>query len=550
MWYVFLVLIGLIAVLFLSLLLYATVTGRQLKGIDFLFKPKEIEDAPANNDDDEFRDSPDAISHFDNSPSGIEDATFLDLGNLVPNTNFYEQIAELLEHALEVSPDQQSIRLKLIEAYYEKGNLDSFLKHSQVFREKVDDLNDADWIAILEMGRSLIPDHELFSSNVDSRDLDAPDHEKSLKYRRFGDNPEAKKAFQELTLAYEKLKSDPMFLHDLDGEIEQATGRPTPLLHASRLSKQNKGAQIYIKCEDISYKYGRILIHLIGQGYIAQRMQKKKIIFGAFNGREAVIAAQAAARFGLECEIYISAKRGRYRREHVSQVRLLGARLTETDSDIFHNDIRYEAIDPWLKDPEHNFLMLNLSAGPRPFPLISTDIQSIIGREARRQIFKATGTKPDRIFSRGGHSSDSIGFVEPFLPVTDIGITLVTYIDNITDKSEIDREAYSILYTHKQKEFVLSLLDDIEFPRVEREHQLLKATNRIDYEVVPLDQGIRTVTRLARSEGNISPMETACVLSAACEHAKKLKTDQSVLVLMSEPLKKALLTVSAGEIRI
>lgn len=467
--------------------------------------------------------------------------------------DFYEEVAELLLQVLSQTPERHDLRLKLFDVYFDSGDKLNFVKQAQEYSDLLGNRKNApesQWNKVLEMGKALVPEHALFGGEAKTVSASKTGQKKD-GFSRFGDIPEARQPLEKLAGQYKALRSSASFLTHLDLELIRTLGRPSPMQHAARLSQKIGGAQIFMKCEDLPDRFPRLRAHLAGQAFIASRLGMKKILFAADNGYEAVIAAQSAAKAGLKSVIFLSADKGKYRQSHKLQVRLLGGEFIETLPGTVSGDLRNAPLQEWIKDPENSFMMLNLAAGPAPYPTIASDLQSVIGRESLRQVKGKMKGMPRAVFARGGDTPDAIGFVEPFLADKSVEIFLVTpENESGAGADQHGEDIYHSLYTHKQKESARTILENMEMPRVVREHALLRATQRIRYETANPDDAQSAIRNLARLEGTISPYETAHVLAYACQYAKKLKSQDAVIILMAEPMFKDLLGVTIGDIEV
>lgn len=484
----------------------------------------------------------------------VQEAEYVDSDTETIGGDFYAEVAELLIQVIEDSPDRQDLRLKLIDVYFDSGQKDKFISEAENYRSHMGKSYDSNWAKVLEMGKRLAPGHELFGGTSQEAPVEPeePQSGGDKEIRRFGDVPEATAALHELADSYQKLRTSSQYYAQLDLTLTRTAARPSRLVHAQRLSDYIGGARIYIKREDVSTgQFPRLRTQLMGQAWIARQLGKEKLLFAANSGDEAVIAAQAAAKNGMECTIYVAAKVGKYREPHKYQVQIMGSEFIETQSGTKSHDIRDAALTSWLEDPDRSFMMLNLAAGPHPYPTISADLQSVIGRESIRQIKGKTSKLPRAILARAGNRADAIGFVEPYLASRETDIVLVSPSDSgIPKSSDISSSEgiYGLLYSNKQEQSADYILEHIEFPSVKRELSMLAATGRLQHQQVDIGEAKHWIKQSARTEGLIFPMETAHVLAFACNFAKTCSQDESLIVMLAEQLDKDLMGVSALQI--
>src|SRR5262245_34481849 len=223
-------------------------------------------------------------------------------------------------------------------------------------------------------------------------------------------------ALSELESAYAAIRRDPAFRRELKDLLSRYVGRPTPLTHARRLSEDLGGAQIYLKREDLCHTGAHKINNTIGQILIAVKMGKRRIIAETGAGQHGVAAATASAHFGLPCEVFMGAEDVRRQALNVFRMKLLGAsvRVVESGSRTL-KDAMNEALRDWISNVESTFYMIGSAAGPHPYPMLVRDLQSVIGREARRQALQTTGRLPDVLVACVGGGSNAIGLFYPFL---------------------------------------------------------------------------------------------------------------------------------------
>ncbi|TPW18371.1 MAG: trpBH, partial [Halothiobacillaceae bacterium] len=228
---------------------------------------------------------------------------------------------------------------------------------------------------------------------------------------------------EELRLAYEKFRSDPEFLRELDYDLTHFVGRPSPLYHAERWSRELGGAQIYLKREDLNHTGAHKVNNTVGQALLAKRMGKQRVIAETGAGQHGVATATVAARFGMECVVYMGAEDIKRQAINVYRMKLLGATVVPVESGSKTlKDALNEAMRDWVTNVDSTFYIIGTVAGPHPYPAMVRDFQTIIGREARAQVLEQAGRLPDVIIACVGGGSNAIGLFHPFLEDKSVAI--------------------------------------------------------------------------------------------------------------------------------
>jgi len=221
---------------------------------------------------------------------------------------------------------------------------------------------------------------------------------------------------EELRLAYEKVKVDKEFQAQFDKDLADYVGRPSPLYHAERWSRELGGAQIYLKREDLNHTGAHKINNTIGQGLLAKYMGKTRIIAETGAGQHGVASATVAARFGMECIVYMGAEDVKRQSPNVYRMKLLGAKVVPvTSGSKTLKDALNEAMRDWVTNIDNTFYIIGTVAGPHPYPAMVRDFQTIIGREAKRQMLEQAGCLPDALVACVGGGSNAIGLFHPFL---------------------------------------------------------------------------------------------------------------------------------------
>ncbi len=355
---------------------------------------------------------------------------------------------------------------------------------------------------------------------------------------------------EELTAAYLAAREDDSFHAELDDLLRNYSGRPTPLFHAARLSEAWAGARVYLKREDLSHTGSHKINNTLGQILLARRMGKARIIAETGAGQHGVATATVCALFGLECTVYMGAEDIRRQKLNVFRMRLLGAEVREVNSGSRTlKEAINEALRDWVTNVADTYYLLGSALGPHPYPLMVRDFQSVIGREARAQIFEMEGRMPDVLIACVGGGSNSIGLFHPFLDdasVRMIGVeaggTGNTLGEHAARFNESGGGRPGVL--HGTMSYVLqdergqiaathSVSAGLDYPAIGPEHAFLHDAERVEYVSVSDTEALAAFTELARLEGIIPALESAHALAHAREIAAKLTRDQIVIVNLS-----------------
>ena len=368
-------------------------------------------------------------------------------------------------------------------------------------------------------------------------------------------------ALDELQAVYEKQIRDPEFLAELDTDLKQFVGRPSPLYHAERLSRELGGAQIYLKREDLNHTGAHKVNNTIGQALLAKRLGKTRIIAETGAGQHGVATATVAARLGLECVVYMGAEDIQRQSPNVYRMRLLGADVVAVKSGSRTlKDALNEAMRDWVTNVDNTFYIIGTVAGPHPYPAMVRDFQSVIGREARAQHLEMTGRLPDVLVACVGGGSNAIGLFHPFLADESVAMIGVeaggegiasgrhsaplcagrpgVLHGNRTYLMEDDNG--QIIATH-------SISAGLDYPGVGPEHAWLKDLGRATYVSVTDDEALRAFHRMTRTEGIIPALETSHAIAHVLELAPRMRGDQSIIINLSGRGDKDLNTIAQIE---
>ncbi len=351
----------------------------------------------------------------------------------------------------------------------------------------------------------------------------------------------------ELRLAYEKYMLDKDFLAELDWELQQYVGRPSPLYFAERWSRELGGAKIYLKREDLNHTGAHKVNNTVGQALLAKRMGKTRIIAETGAGQHGVASATVAARLGLECVVYMGAEDIQRQAANVYRMKLLGATVVPvTAGSATLKDALNEAMRDWVTNIDNTFYIIGTVAGPHPYPAMVRDFQTIIGREAREQIQKHEGRLPDALVACVGGGSNAIGLFHPFIDDTDVAIYGVEAAGHGLDSGQhaaplcagqpgvlhgnrtylMEDKNGQIIHTH-------SISAGLDYPGVGPEHAWLKDSGRVQYVAIDDDEALQAFHDLTRIEGIIPALESSHALAYASKLAPTMDKDQIIIVNLS-----------------
>lgn len=368
-------------------------------------------------------------------------------------------------------------------------------------------------------------------------------------------------ALQELREAYEKYLLDEDFLAELDADLQHYVGRPSPIYHAERLSRENGGAQIYLKREDLNHTGAHKVNNTIGQALLAKRMGKTRIIAETGAGQHGVATATVAARLGLECVVYMGEVDVARQEANVYRMRLLGAEVRSVSSGSKTlKDALNEAMRDWVATVDNTFYIIGTVAGPHPYPAMVRDFQAIIGREARQQIQDMTGSLPDALVACVGGGSNAIGLFYPFLDDRDVAIYGV---EAAGEGLETGRHAAPLCagepgVLHGNRTYLMedrdgqiiethSISAGLDYPGVGPEHAWLKDTGRAHYVAIDDQEALAAFHLLTRTEGIIPALESSHAVAYALKLAATMSPEEKVLVNLSGRGDKDMHTVAAIE---
>ncbi len=366
---------------------------------------------------------------------------------------------------------------------------------------------------------------------------------------------------QELREAYERYIQDEDFLRELDEDLANYVGRPSPIYHARRWSEQLGGAQIYLKREDLNHTGAHKVNNTIGQALLARRMGKSRIIAETGAGQHGVATATVAARLGLECVVYMGEVDMARQEANVYRMRLLGAEVRGVSSGSKTlKDALNEAMRDWVTNVDNTFYIIGTVAGPHPYPAMVRDFQAIIGREAREQMQRQAGRLPDALVACVGGGSNAIGLFYPFLDDREVAIYGV---EAAGDGLETGHHAAPLCagkpgVLHGNRTYLMedqdgqiiethSISAGLDYPGVGPEHAWLKDSGRASYVAVTDDEALAAFHDLTRTEGIIPALESSHALAYAKKLAPQMSREQIILINLSGRGDKDMHTVAARE---
>ncbi|PCI20511.1 MAG: tryptophan synthase subunit beta [Piscirickettsiaceae bacterium] len=368
-------------------------------------------------------------------------------------------------------------------------------------------------------------------------------------------------SIEELNNAYKKYMHDPDFLKELDADLHDYVGRPSPIYHAQRLSNENGGAQIYLKREDLNHTGAHKINNTVGQALLAKRMGKTRIIAETGAGQHGVATATVAARLGLECVVYMGAKDIQRQSPNVYRMKLLGAEVVSvTSGSQTLKDALNEAMRDWVTNIDTTYYIIGTVAGPHPYPAMVRDFQTIIGRESRQQMLDKTGRLPDALVACVGGGSNAIGLFYPFIGDEDVAIYGVEAaglgIDTGRHSAPLSAGKPGVL--HGNRTYLMadengsimethSISAGLDYPGVGPEHSWLKDIGRVDYVGITDEEALQAFHQLTRVEGIIPALESSHAVAYACKLAKTMGPDKNILVNLSGRGDKDIFTIAKLE---
>ena len=354
-------------------------------------------------------------------------------------------------------------------------------------------------------------------------------------------------ALDELKRAYEACREDPEFVAEFEYELKHYVGRPSPVYHAKRWSQMLGGAQIYIKREDLNHTGAHKINNTIGQSLVARRMRKPRVIAETGAGMHGVATATVAARYGLECVVYMGTEDVKRQAQNVYRMKLLGATVVPVDSGSKTlKDALNEAMRDWVTNVGNTFYIIGTVAGPHPYPMMVRDFQSVIGRECLSQLPEMCGRQPDAVIACVGGGSNAMGIFYPYLPHRDVRLIGVEAggFGIASGKHAASLSAGRPGVLHGNRTYLLqdehgqildthSISAGLDYPGVGPEHAWLKDTGRAEYVTIDDKDALAAFHDLCHYEGIIPALESAHAVAYAVKLAPTLPKDNVLLVNLS-----------------
>ena len=351
---------------------------------------------------------------------------------------------------------------------------------------------------------------------------------------------------QELERAYLSIRKDPLFQSELRSHLKDYVGRPTPLYFAERLTEELKGARIYLKREDLTHTGAHKINNTLGQAMLLKRMGKRRVIAETGAGQHGVATATAAALFGLKCTVYMGEEDIQRQSLNVFRMKLLGAEVIPVSSGSKTlKDAINEAIRDWVTNVQDTYYLIGSVVGPHPYPMMVRDFQSIIGREARKQVLEKEGRLPDYLVACVGGGSNAMGLFYPFFKdsVRFIGVEAAG-LGLDTGSHAASLCAGKIGTLHGSMSYILqndsgniletySFAPGLDYPGVGPEHAFFKENKRAEYVTVTDEEALEAFHLLSRTEGILPALESAHALASVSKLAPTLGRDQVIIVNLS-----------------
>ncbi len=351
----------------------------------------------------------------------------------------------------------------------------------------------------------------------------------------------------ELRKAYEKLRDNAKFNAEFADDLRLYVGRPSPLYPAKRLSVAWGGAKIYLKREDLNHTGAHKINNTIGQALLARHMGKTRVIAETGAGQHGVATATVAARFGMQCVVYMGSEDIKRQAINVYRMKLLGAEVVPVESGSKTlKDALNEAMRDWVTNVENTFYIIGTVAGPHPYPMMVRDFQAVIGKEVRYQIMEFEGRLPDALVACVGGGSNAMGLFHPFVDDADVAMygveaagegiasgkhaaTLCAGKPGVLHGNRtylLETEDGQIIETH-------SISAGLDYPGVGPEHAWLKDSGRAHYVSITDQEALAAFHELTRTEGIMPALESAHALAYAKQLAPKLGRGKAIVVNLS-----------------
>ncbi|MBA2673759.1 tryptophan synthase subunit beta [Ramlibacter sp.] len=354
-------------------------------------------------------------------------------------------------------------------------------------------------------------------------------------------------AINELRAAYARYQHDPEFLAEFAFELKHFVGRPSPVYHAQRMSREQGGAQIFLKREDLNHTGAHKINNVIGQAMLARRMAKPRVIAETGAGQHGVATATICARYGLECVVYMGSEDVKRQSPNVYRMNLLGATVVPVESGSRTlKDALNEAMRDWVTNVENTFYIIGTVAGPHPYPMMVRDFQSVIGNESIVQMQELAGAQPDVVVACVGGGSNAMGIFHPYIGYENTRLVGVEAagegLESGKHSASLQRGSPGVL--HGNRTYILqdengqitethSVSAGLDYPGVGPEHAWLKDSGRAEYVGVTDAEALQAFHYLCRTEGIIPALESSHAIAYAMQLAKTMRPDQKILVNLS-----------------
>lgn len=354
-------------------------------------------------------------------------------------------------------------------------------------------------------------------------------------------------AIDQLREAYARWQHDPEFLAEFRSELTHFVGRPSPIYHAQRMSRELGGAQVYLKREDLNHTGAHKINNVIGQAMLARRMGKPRVIAETGAGQHGVATATICARYGLECVVYMGSEDVKRQSPNVYRMNLLGARVVPVESGSRTlKDALNEAMRDWVTHVEDTFYIIGTVAGPHPYPMMVRDFQSVIGNECLEQMPQMAGRQPDAVIACVGGGSNAMGIFHPYIPHEStrlIGVEAAGEgLESGKHSASLQRGSPGVL--HGNRTYILqdangqitethSVSAGLDYPGVGPEHSWLKDIGRAEYVGITDQEALEAFHYLCRTEGIIPALESSHAVAYAMKLAPTMRPDQHLLVNLS-----------------
>ena len=354
-------------------------------------------------------------------------------------------------------------------------------------------------------------------------------------------------ALEELRLAYEHYQKDPVFIAEFESELKHYVGRPSPVYHCKRLSDELGGAQIYLKREDLNHTGAHKVNNTMGQALLARRMGKPRVIAETGAGQHGVATATMAARFGLECVVYMGSEDIKRQAANVYRMKLLGATVVPVESGSKTlKDALNEAMRDWVTNVENTFYIIGTVAGPHPYPMMVRDFNSVVGKECLWQMPEMIHRQPDAVLACVGGGSNAMGIFHPYIPFSEVRLIGVeaggSGLESGKHAASLSAGTPGVL--HGNRTYLLqdangqitethSISAGLDYPGVGPEHAWLKDIGRAEYVAITDDEALAAFHKLCRIEGIIPALESSHAVAQAMKMAPTMSKEKVLLVNLS-----------------